>query len=416
MGWENYVWVIWIVSSLALVRLYICVFSHKTRLIANPAREKFGTPRILFQVTTKGNIPIVQETVDRINSVCREIGYQKYEVWVVTDAQERFKDCRTMSVPLDYNCNAIYKGRALQYAAEIRKKEKKNTEDIYVFHLDDESLITKQTLCSVLTFLEDNPSPISEGLIIYPVQKNEKFRITHLIDTLRPFCCFECLDFMHKGNPAYIHGSNLLIRSDVEEEVSWENGKTIAEDTLFAVSARTKCGSSSFGWHGGVIEEKSPLSLRDLVKQRKRWFYGLIQNLKFIPLKERIVQGSRALLWSLGFYSGVVSIIALSIPQNMGLGYDRDYLIKPTFLIPQYMGLGHDLDYFIKTAFLITTVLWLLSYQIGGFFNGKYLPLRRRLLFHSLILVFSFFLGLIECATPILALISRPKTFELVKK
>src|SRR3989304_4411762 len=411
MGWESYIWVIWIVTSLALVRLYICVFSHKSKLIAKPAREKFGTPRILFQVTTKGNIPIVQETVDRINSVCREIGYQKYAVWVVTDVQEKFKNCRTISVPLDYSCNAVHKGRALKYAAEIRKKEKKNTEDIYVFHLDDESLITKQTLCSVLTFLEDNPSPISEGLIIYPVQKNEKFRITHLIDTLRPFCCFECLDFMHKGNPAYIHGSNLLIRSDVEEEVSWENGKTIAEDTLFVVSAKTKFGSSSFGWHGGVIEDKSPLSLRDLVKQRKRWFYGLIQNLKFMPLKERIVQGSRALLWSLGFYSGVISIIAIFVHQDMGLGYN---VTNPNFLsnLKLYPMSPHGLDYFIRTAFLITTVLWLLSYQIGGFFNGKYLPLKRRLLFHSLILVFSFFLGLIECATPILALISKPKTFE----
>ena len=206
---------------------------------------------------------------------------------------------------------------------------------------------------------------------------------------------------MHKGNPAYIHGSNLLIRSDVEEEVSWENGKTIAEDTLFAVSAKTKCGSGSFGWHGGVIEEKSPLSLRDLVKQRKRWFYGLIQNLKFIPLKERIVQCSRALLWSLGFYSGVVSIIALSMAL---------------FGVYQDMGLGYGLDYFVRIGFLTTSILWLLSYQIGGYFNGKYLPLKRRVLFHSLILVFSFFLGLIECATPILALISRPKTFEIVKK
>src|SRR4030066_1405199 len=178
MGLESYVWVIWIISSLALIRLYVCVFSHKSKLIAKPAREKFGTPRILFQVTTKGNITIVQETVDRINSVCREIGYQKNEVWVVTDVQERFKNCRTITVPSEYSCNAIHKGRALQYAAEIRKVEKKNTEDIYVFHLADERLITKQTLCSVLTFLEDNPSPISEGLIIYPVQKNEKFKIT----------------------------------------------------------------------------------------------------------------------------------------------------------------------------------------------------------------------------------------------
>ena len=44
------------------------------------------------------------------------------------------------------------------------------------------------------------------------------------------------------GNPAYIHGSNLLVRSDIEEEVSWENGKTLAEDTLFAIKARIKYG------------------------------------------------------------------------------------------------------------------------------------------------------------------------------
>src|SRR4030066_2411946 len=98
MGLGNYVWVIWILSSLALVRLYICVFSHKSKLIAKPSRERFGTPRILFQVTTKGNIPIVKETVDGINYVCRDIGYQKNEVWVVTDVQERFKNARTITV------------------------------------------------------------------------------------------------------------------------------------------------------------------------------------------------------------------------------------------------------------------------------------------------------------------------------
>ena len=51
----------------------------------------------------------------------------------------------TVVVPPEFACNALYKGRALQYAVEIRRKEGKNTGDIYVFHLDDESLITKQT-------------------------------------------------------------------------------------------------------------------------------------------------------------------------------------------------------------------------------------------------------------------------------
>ena len=173
MIWE-YAWVVWIISSLSLVRVYIYVLAYKSRMIAKPARERFGTPRVVFQTTTKGNIPVVQETVNRVNAVCEEIDYKKYEIWVVTDVREEFEHCRTIVVPEDYSCNALHKGRALQYTVEIRRKENKNTDGIYVLHLDDESLITKQTLCSILTFLQDNPAPISEGLIIYPIQKDEK--------------------------------------------------------------------------------------------------------------------------------------------------------------------------------------------------------------------------------------------------
>ncbi|HUK84817.1 MAG TPA: hypothetical protein VLU95_03035, partial [Candidatus Acidoferrum sp.] len=140
--------------------------------MAKPIKEKFGTPRIIFQVTTKGNIGIVQETINRVNFICGEINYKKYDLWAITDAQERFEGCRTVVVPQDFSCNAIHKGRALQYAVNLRKKEKQNDKDTYIFHLDDESLITKQTLCSILSFLEgDDPKQISEGLIVYPVQE-----------------------------------------------------------------------------------------------------------------------------------------------------------------------------------------------------------------------------------------------------
>jgi egghead protein (zeste-white 4 protein) len=386
----QYLWIVWLVSSLSLFRVYVFVLAYRSRMIAKPNRESFGTPRLIFQLTTKGNIPVVQESVNRVNEVCKEIGYKKYEVWVVSDVWEEFENCRTILVDQSFSCNAIYKGRALQYAVEIRKAEKKNTEEIYIFHLDDESLITKQTLCSVLSFLEDSPTPISEGLITYPLQRNERISITHLLDTMRPFCCFECLDFMKRGKPAYMHGSNILLRSDVEEKVGWENGKTIAEDSLFAINARRKCGEGIFGWHGGVVEEKSPLSLRDFAKQRQRWFWGLIQNLKFIPFGDKVSQSVRAIVWSLGFFSGLVSIVALAVPQSISV--------------------------YLRIAFFATTLLWLFSYQIGAFLNSKYLSARKRVWFHFLVLAFSFILGIVESATPLLALINRPKTFEVVKK
>ncbi len=389
MFW-NYFWLIWALSSILFVRFYFYLISQHSKLIAKPPRERFGTPKIIFQVTTKGNIGIVQETINRVNSVCAEIQYNKYELWAVTDAQETFDGCRTIVVPSTFSCNAIHKGRALQWAVEVRRKENKSDKETYIFHLDDESLITKQTLCSLLCYLEGNPKPISEGLIIYPVQEKEEIKISNLMDTLRPFCCYECLALMSGGNPAYIHGSNLLVRSDVEDEVGWTNGETLAEDTLFAIKARVKYGKDAFGWHGGVVEEKSPMNLKDLIKQRRRWFYGLIMNLKFFERGEKIRQCVRALIWTSGLVSGVASVFAFFIYQNIPL--------------------------FLRVFFTATSLMWLFSYQIGAYVNGKYLPLKKRVTFHLLALVSSVVIGILECLTPVISILRKPKTFEVIKK
>jgi len=193
-----------------------------------------------------------------------------------------------------------------------------------------------------------------------------------------------------------MHGSNLLVRSDIEEKVGWDNGKTIAEDSLFAINAGTTYDKGIFGWHGGVVEEKSPLSLRDFAKQRQRWFWGLIQNLRFLSFKDRVSQSVRAIVWSMGFFSGLVSIIVIALDALYGV-----YQLVPIYL---------------RIAFFATTFLWLASYQIGAFLNGRYLSRGRRVRFHLLVLLSSFVLGMVESATPLLALINRPKTFDVVKK
>jgi cellulose synthase/poly-beta-1,6-N-acetylglucosamine synthase-like glycosyltransferase len=186
------------------------------------------------------------------------------------------------------------------------------------------------------------------------------------------------------------------LRSDVEEEIGWANGKTFAEDTLFAVNAKNKFGSKIFGWHGGVIEEKSPLNLKDLITQRKRWFYGLIQNMKYFPPKEKARQMMRAIVWPSGLLSGIFSIMAFIFYQKI---LDQNYLMTA-----------------LRFFFIITSILWLLSYQIGAYLNGKYLPIKKRISFHLIALVSAFIIGLLECLTPVLSILDKPKTFEVIKK
>lgn len=70
----------------------------------------------------------------------------------------------------------------------------------------------------------------------------------------------------------------------------------------------------------------------------------------------------------------------------------------------------------LRIFFTITSVMWLLSYQVGAYFNGKYLPLRRRMSFHFLALLSAVLVGMLECLTPVISLLSKPKTFEVISK
>jgi hypothetical protein len=76
----QYLWIVWLVSSLSLARVFVYVLAYRSRMIAKPTRERFGTPSIIFQITTKGNIPIVQESVNRVNT--RNTKFGSYQMCV----------------------------------------------------------------------------------------------------------------------------------------------------------------------------------------------------------------------------------------------------------------------------------------------------------------------------------------------
>jgi len=62
----DYLCMIRIFWSLLFIRFYIHIAIYRSKLIFNPLKEKFGTSKMIFQVTTKGSIPIVQETMAHV--------------------------------------------------------------------------------------------------------------------------------------------------------------------------------------------------------------------------------------------------------------------------------------------------------------------------------------------------------------
>jgi hypothetical protein len=79
------------------------------------------------------------------------------------------------------------------------------------------------------------------------------------------------------GNPVGgVHGELLLIRASVEASLGWDYGpKAIVEDAQIAMLFSQQYPGRS-DWFEGRSYGASPASVRDFIKQRERWAWGLI--------------------------------------------------------------------------------------------------------------------------------------------
>jgi cellulose synthase/poly-beta-1,6-N-acetylglucosamine synthase-like glycosyltransferase len=159
----------------------------------------------------------------------------------------------------------------------------KNTNKRWIFHMDEESYVTPQTILALLKFIGKGKGVVSEGPIFYPLKFESANLLTAIAESVRPFACYDCVSQMRNPPPLHMHGSNLLVRSDIEDNIGWKFGHTLAEDQMFGYKVYEKYGYGSMGWHGGVLLEQPPLNLKDHFFQRRRWFLGTMQNLDKFP-------------------------------------------------------------------------------------------------------------------------------------
>jgi hypothetical protein len=75
---------------------YRKVLVKKTFVPINPKR-------VIFQVTTIGNMEIVQESVHNIIRICKDVGYDEYTICVVSEEDETFDGAITVTVPQNYS-------------------------------------------------------------------------------------------------------------------------------------------------------------------------------------------------------------------------------------------------------------------------------------------------------------------------
>jgi cellulose synthase/poly-beta-1,6-N-acetylglucosamine synthase-like glycosyltransferase len=406
MALYDYLYIFWLPYTIIAIPFFYCFLRyHKHYEKQITIKQPSYSPRIVFQIVTKGkSIDLVQRNVDIINKISKEIGYRNYEIWVVTDGKEKYSNAETINVPDDFTCKfARYKARALQYAVNKRRNLKlklklkvKDLNELWVLHLDEDSEVTKDLIVNIINFIEKgngngNGKLIAEGGINYPNRFfDSQFLIPSLIGGEISFSCYFCCMQM-EHTPIWLHGSNLLVRADLEEEIGWDYS-TIAEDQNFGYQVAIKKGNI-FAWHGGTLLEQPPFTIIDMLKQRRRWFHGSIQNLKFLNIKKKIIQLTFLNAWVFGFFANLVGILSLF-----------KYIYTPEFL---------------KPLFIFNLFVWVLMYQWGTYLNIRHiqnLSIIKKIFVHLYCLLITPVLGFFSTLSAIYAIILPPKSFDVTSK
>jgi beta-1,4-mannosyltransferase len=393
---------------------------NKNIFVEHDLRRIYNDPKIIFQITTRSatKTPVVKRGIDSIINSSLKINYSNYQISVITDDPKDRSTlngikCEVIVVEKKFKAFAIKKGRALQYAVEHRRKAGKNIASYWIFHMDDESYVTNQTIISLLKFIREGNAIASEGPIFYPLKFESANPLTAIAESIRPFTCYDCVSQMTNPPPLHMHGSNLLVRSDIEDSIGWNFGQTLAEDQIFGYNIYEKYGSKSMGWHGGILLEQPPLNLKDHFMQRRRWVIGSLQNMQRFPFIHKFKLMFKLTTYFMGFVSGVISTILyfhayipklLSLLPMYGINLDItswfDILMK-TFFSESTLNTsinGNTLDPIVGLVLLFPYTMWLFSYQLGLFLNTRYskISVIKRIVLHLQTLLLSFVIGLIE--------------------
>ncbi len=215
-----------------------------------------------------------------------------------------------------------FKARANHYSHELRTYEREDRDDVWVLHMDDDTGVGPDTALAMAQFIDEQyeagqaAKHMAQGILTYP-REYAVNRIAWLADSVRPaddVARFSA--WTGSGTPrAGLHGELLLIRASVEATIGWDFGPgSIVEDAQFALIFSDRYRGRS-AWFGGRCYGASPSTIRDFIRQRERWSWGLV-GLTFnrtLPARNRAYLAYSVVSWVIGPLQNVIVVLAIGI-------------------------------------------------------------------------------------------------------
>lgn len=276
---------------------------------------------VSWRIVTRGtNIDTVRATIERCQEEMRKTPLFPYVIEVVVDEKApldllpQTDDVIYYEVPKSYRTanGTLFKARGLQYALENSSL----ADDAWIVHLDEETQPTSSGVKGISQMIREEEESgqlrVGQGAILYHRQWR-KHPIMTLADNVRTGDDFARFHFQHRlGRTVFgLHGSYIVVRNDVEKSVGFDFGPvgSITEDAFWALVLMEKGGRAR--WVDGYLEEQSTQSMRDFVKQRRRWYQGLVKVSLYAPVKLRwrACLGLNTLMWTIAPLGGLYTIV-----------------------------------------------------------------------------------------------------------
>jgi beta-1,4-mannosyltransferase len=390
---------IWIVLALPVLLNVIGALTFRN---VNRKTEDAMPPgvEVCFRIVTRGtNVEAVLKSALAVRAAMAQTPLFPFSVEIVTDnALPQVDGVRTILVPKRYRTDtrARFKARALHYALEVSPV----SDTTWLFHLDEETHITPSVIRGIHSaVVEEERSGelrIGQGVVLYH-RDLDKHPFLTLADSVRTGDDLGRFRFQHVfGQSAFgMHGSFILVRSDVEKEVGFDLGPagSVTEDAWWSLVEMAQGRRSR--WIDGYCLEQSTQSAMDFLKQRRRWFVGLCLVCLHAPARlwHRITLVTSVILWGVGWLGWwSVSIAAVVVNARIPL-------------VVLLIGTGSLAAY---------SALYLLGLELN--LDQRNLPWYRRLPWHLAQILFLPVYSLLESAAVVYGVIKPDFDFHVVKK
>ena len=266
----------------------LLIFFHK------PKKSKFRARNVEIVVVSIANNNVKNSLKETIANI-EKLGLKSH--LLVDEGAELIPELpkeNLVVVPRIYKPHLVAKGRAMSYFIENHVQGKK-----WYGFVDDDNLVLDDDFLYEIPYYEERGYVAMNGFL---KMRKGRSNLTYVMDSARifeEFATFKFFTGLLGKSYAGLHGELLCVKGETLREIGYDR-RTITEDFRFSCEL-VKRGYKT--WQSRTrVSLKSPNNLRDLMRQRARWFRGIVFDLRHAANSIKFIMGARVLFWALGFF------------------------------------------------------------------------------------------------------------------